>query len=88
MANRLPLVFRREEDGHVVPDIMALYATSDLDDTGETQYFGFLTADGAWMIQQYNTVVGSMRYAQGRGDYPANWTNRAGITYSLFSEVF
>lgn len=85
---RLPFLVATDPNGRPAVDVLSAFAASDLDDADTTQYFGFLAADGAWMVQKYDTSAGQIRYCTGRGDYLTNWTNRAGLTYSLFSDVF
>lgn len=63
------------------------YSISDIDDAvSDPIYFGFLKGDGSWYIMR--KASGAWRYAAGNEDYSTNWTNRAGLTYLLYNEVF
>lgn len=66
------------------------YAASDVDDAAVPNYYGFVDKNGAWYILQEDVSGGvtQYRYAKGSSDYATNWTNRAGLTYALFNEVF
>lgn len=72
---------------------IAGYQVSDIDDPGTgTAYFGFLAADGKWLIKrvtatQVRFASGDASYQSGSG-YPAAFTGRAGLTYLYFNEVF
>lgn len=72
----LPLDFINRAQG-AAPLAASLIA--DIDDAGG--YYGYLTMNGAWVIKK--VAATSVRYAFGAGDYSANWTNRASLSYSL-----
>jgi len=64
------------------------YLISDTDAADTVKYYGFLDKDGNWYIMQEDTSAGTYRYTKGSADYATNWTDRASLTYELFSEVF
>lgn len=64
------------------------FNVSEVDTAGNIKYYGFLDRNGTWIIMCENTTAGTFRYATGGSGYSANWAGRAGLTYSLFSEVF
>lgn len=70
-------------DGSLVLDD---YNISDIDDTTDTHYFGWLNSVGAWRIMRM--VDGVARYASGSTDYETNWTNRASLTYGYYNALF
>jgi hypothetical protein len=78
-------VYATDNNGHPVHDPTSFYAVSD---AGTVQYFGFLSEDGRWYIQKYDTTAKTFRYTTANSAYPASWTNRASLTYDYFSEVF
>lgn len=61
----------------------AEYKISDIDSGGATKYYGFVTSGGAWQILKLTTT--EARYCRGASDYATNWTNRTGLTYTLYS---
>ena len=63
------------------------YAISDIDSTSDPKYFGFLDDSGEWYILQM-TSGSDIRYFRGSINYSTNWTNRAGLSYDYYSEVF
>ncbi|CAN5349583.1 hypothetical protein BH10PAT1_BH10PAT1_0970 [soil metagenome] len=62
------------------------YRISDLDDA-DPSYYGFINKDGSWFIQK-ETSSGSYRYTKGGSGYSTNWTNRAGLSYDYFENIF
>jgi phenylpyruvate tautomerase PptA (4-oxalocrotonate tautomerase family) len=68
------------------------YQIADKDDSGSTKYYGFINKYGAWYILRENSST--YRYVRGaRTDsagslYTDAWTNRAGLTYGYFNEVW
>lgn len=70
--------------------IATVFEASDVDDAGTTQYFGFLNANGNWIIQQYDTAASpkTLRYAGGQSNYSASWTLRASLTYGYYNAIF
>lgn len=58
------------------------YYPSDMDTGGETEYYGFVDAEGAWYIQQMTSTAS--RYVSGSDGYEAAWTGRAGLEYDYF----
>lgn len=64
------------------------FAASDLDESGDPKYYGFLAANGNWYIMESSDSAGTFRYCYGESGYSAAWTGRAGLTYGLFSVIF
>jgi len=60
---------------------------SDVDESVDPKYYGFLDASGAWYILQ-NTSGTSFRYVMGIADYTTSWTNRASLTYDYYNLIF
>ena len=65
---------------------MDSYVASDIDESGATKYYGFLSRSGAWYIQEVTDTT--IRYAKGVSGYVAGFTGRAGLTYDYFDVVF
>lgn len=63
------------------------YTISELDDTGNPAYYGFVKSSGAWYIMSEDSS-GAYRYSKGDTDFATNWTNRTGLTYDYFNTVF
>jgi hypothetical protein len=71
------------------------FETNDVDKVSSTLlYNGLENKDGTWCIQEVNSSSGvSLRYATAvnnstYGSYNAAWTDRATLTYDLFSIAF
>lgn len=68
-----------------------VYALNDLDGT-DPLYIGKVTSAGVWLVQEYSTSAGTMRYANlsnnaGYATYAAAWAARASLTYGLFQTL-
>lgn len=66
------------------------YRLSDEDSEDEVKYYGYIKVnDDDWYIQEidHSSDEVTYRYANGVGDYAANWTNRAALTYYSLNEV-
>jgi len=64
------------------------YKVSDIDESGDPAYYGFLDINGNWFIMEYNTSAGTCRYFKGTSAYTTNWTGRALLEYGYFDVVF
>ena len=62
------------------------YKINELDDS-DTTYYGFVRKDGAWFIMREDPA-GSFRYIKGPANFSASWTNRTGLSYDYFDNVF
>ena len=61
------------------------FAVSDIEEDVPTEYHGFVSLDGRWIIMQSTTTA--VRYAKGKTDYTTNWTGRAALTYGYYYEL-
>ena len=61
------------------------YEISDSDETGDPKYYGYLAANGAWIIMEVNEASGTYRYCAGASLYSAYWTARAAQSYGYYS---
>lgn len=75
-------------DLHSNQSILSNYRASELDDSGTTNYFGFLTREAEWYILELDNTNGTLRYIRGDSDLATNWTNRASLNYQTFDLVF
>lgn len=67
-----------------------LYEISDEATVETISYYGYLAADGNWIIQKNDTSDGTYRYAAGSSDYAAAWAAKATwetSAWKLFSEL-
>jgi hypothetical protein len=69
-------------------DLLDRFRISDIDDAGDTKYFGNLAMNGEWYILREDTVAKQYRYARGQGGFAAAFTGRAGLSYDYFDVVF
>ena len=69
-----------------MPDILGSYLASDVDESGDTKYYGFLSRSGAWYIMTVTDIA--TRYSKGSSGYVAAWTGRAALEYDYLNEVF
>lgn len=67
--------------------LLGNYETSNVDESGDPKYYGFVDRDGNWYIMR-NTSGTDFAYSRGITDYSTNWTNRAALSYDSFSNVF
>lgn len=63
------------------------YQISDVDESADPKYYGFLEVSGKWYIMR-NTSDQSFRYVTGDSGYVLNWTNRASLAYDYFDVAF
>lgn len=69
-------------------DLLDRFRISDVDDAGDTRYFGHLAMNSEWYILREDSVAKTFRYARGQGAYTTAWTGRAGLSYDYFDVVF
>jgi len=71
-------------------DPVATYYATDLDESGDPKYYGFMTTNGFWYIMRI-TNAGAVRYtatANSSSDIYANaWINRAILAYDYPNKV-
>lgn len=62
--------------------------------SGTDTYVGYEIVSGGWLIKYIDTSTGTViRFASQKNntsttDYSTAWTNRASLTYGLYSEAF
>lgn len=64
------------------------YKISDIDESGDPAYYGYLDMNGNWYIMEYSSSAGTCRYFKGTSAYTTNWTGRADLGYGYFDAVF
>jgi len=64
------------------------YRISDIDESADPAYYGYLDIEGNWYIMEYNAASGTCRYKSGTTAYTTNWTGRALLVYGYFDAVF
>ena len=77
---------------HKHGDHQLIFEISDEDLAGDPQYFGYLSEDGSWIIQERTIATGAYRYAIGRTPayktaITGAWATRAVLVYSYFNEL-
>lgn len=63
------------------------FQVSDIDESGDPKYYGFINNKGAWYILK-DTGGTTFRYIKGDTNYTTNWTSRSGLTYDYFYNIF
>ena len=81
---RLPV----DQSGNPLADPLSAYRVSDVDSYSDPKFYGFLSADGAWYILKENSTANTYRYAAGKEDYAAAWTDRVNLAYGYFDAIF
>ncbi len=61
------------------------FKITDVDDSSDPKYYGYLNKEGGWIIMKETTSAGTFRYISGESDYATNWTGRAGLSYDYFN---
>ena len=72
----------------LMTDTLGHYFASDIDESGDPAYYGFLDKAGNWYILEVNTASGTYRYEVGASAYSTAWTNRATQSYGYFDAKF
>ena len=69
---------------------MAVFEASDENVSGTDEYYGYLNADGAWIIQYIDrsTQPVPYRFVAGTSDYSTAWGNRASLEYGYYNAIF
>ncbi len=63
------------------------YSITEIDDSTDDVYYGFVNKDGAWYIQKESST-GGHRYVKGTSSFSISWALRSGLTYNYFNDVF
>lgn len=63
------------------------YTCSDIDDTGDPQYFGLVDKDGRWKLISL-TSAGAIRFCRGEANYLTAWSTRASQSYDYYYNIF
>ncbi|MFC1654042.1 hypothetical protein ACFL1M_04310 [Patescibacteria group bacterium] len=63
------------------------YEVSEIDDSGTDTYYGFVHTNGSWYITKEDTT-GAFRYIRGSTSFSTSWTNRAGLSYDYYNNIF
>ncbi len=67
-------------------DPLIQYQTTDLDTANAIKYVGYVDKDENWFIKKITAT--EIRFAKGTSSYTTNWTNRAGLSYDYFYNIF
>lgn len=63
------------------------YNITEIDDTGDDTYYGYVDKDGKWYILK-ELSTGAYRYTKGSSGFSTNWTLRNSLSYGYFNDVF
>ena len=70
-----------------IPLLSGAYYISDMDESGDPSYYGFIQESGFWRILEINTANSTFRYAVGSNGYTTNWGNRTYLEYDYYDKV-
>ena len=73
---------------HVRGGEVSVFQLSDQDETTTKKYYGFVNAEGGWVIQRWDTAVDQFRWSGGRNNFTTAWTNRASLSYDYYYALF
>lgn len=65
-----------------------IFQLSDMDDSSDPKYFGYISSTGAYIIIQETTSAGTYRYAGALSGYTTAWTGRAALSYGYYNALF
>ena len=83
----MPKYFMQNGSFHPLGGVEIGVYIHEVDNASDTKYYGFTDHRGAWIIMKEVTSTGVFRYANGKSDYPTNWTGRAALTYKYYYEL-
>lgn len=64
------------------------YKISEIDDSTEVSYYGFVNKDGAWFIMKEDLGASTYRYAKGNSEFSENWQSRQDLKYDYYFNLF
>jgi len=64
------------------------YAISDIDESGDTKYYGYLNEVGDYYILKLTDTAARYYRRSAKSDYTADWNNRISLQYDYFNKVF
>lgn len=64
------------------------YKISEIDDTSDITYYGFVNKDGAWFIMKENLEANTYRYTRGDSGFSLNWQIRGDLKYDYYFNLF
>jgi hypothetical protein len=75
--------------GTIGGNATALYTYVQKDTDGTTyKYYGYMKSDGGWYIKRITISTNLAEFVTGASDYSTNWTGRAGLSYTPYSDAF
>jgi hypothetical protein len=74
--------------GQSFQSISEKYQVSDIDESGDTKYYGFVDKSESWYIMEWDTSTNTFRYIKGSGNYATNWSDRSSLTYDYYFNTF
>ncbi len=69
---------------------VSVFQLSDQDEGGSSgyKYYGFLNAEGGWVIQRADLSGTVFRWVGGTANYTTAWGNRTGLAYDYYNVLF
>ena len=64
-----------------------MYYIHEADESSDPRYYGYVDHRGAWIIMEQTVATGVHRYANGKQDFPTNWTGKAGLSYDYYNNL-
>jgi len=81
-----------DSSGTIIDDfakVLDPYEIANRDENiGAVSYYGYIDKDGNWYIQRETDTTGDSDFFAGTSDYATNWTNRVGLAYDKFDQIF
>lgn len=74
--------------GTSTKESMEEYKISEIDDSTDVAYYGFVNKDGAWFIMKEDLGASTYRYARGNSGFSDNWQNRRDLKYDYYFNLF
>lgn len=84
LQNMLEKYYAQDDDDDIDLDC---YRPQDIKNDGDTQYIGFLNADGGWYIIENLVKKNQLRYLFGNSGYANAFDDAASHEYSLLNEA-
>ncbi len=71
-------------------DPVSGYLIARRDSDASPNFYGYVRPDGSWYILRETLSAGNdtYEYVKGGSDFDTNWTNRVGLTYDFYHNVF
>lgn len=72
----------------VTADNLSDFKASDIDDTSNPSFYGFLNKGGSYYILRMDSSANTFRYFRDSSNYEGGWVDRKNKSYQIYSIVF